>query len=91
MWVFSFMMSERSCIKLTQYIIFFFTMGIRSFLVVVVGLITLAFGSDWYPDFNKGVDKARKEGKLVMVYFYEEGCTYCKYMEEVVRSAHRPL
>ncbi len=27
---------------------------------------------------------ARKEGKLVLIYFYEEGCTYCKYMEEVV-------
>ena len=40
--------------------------------------------SQWYPDFRKGVEVAKKEGKLVLVYFYEEGCNYCKYMEEVV-------
>ncbi len=42
------------------------------------------FASQWYPDFRKGVEVAKREGKLVLVYFYEEGCNYCKYMEEVV-------
>ena len=52
--------------------------------LLALSIILFSFGSEWYPDFNKGVEKARKEGKLVMVYFYEEGCNYCKYMEEVV-------
>ena len=42
------------------------------------------FASQWYPDFRKGVEVAKKEGKLVLVYFYEEGCSYCRYMEEAV-------
>ncbi len=52
-------------------------------LSIILSLYLFAFG-DWYPDFRKGVEVAKKENKLVMVYFYEEGCTYCKYMEEVV-------
>ncbi len=53
-------------------------------LVLLLTLFCLLFASQWYPDFRKGVEVARKEGKLVLVYFYEEGCNYCKYMEEVV-------
>jgi len=44
----------------------------------------LVWASRWYPDFQEGVKVAKETGKLVLVYFYEEGCTYCKYMEEVV-------
>ena len=57
-------------------------MRIVSFLLLLFSY--LLFASEWYPDFRKGVEVAKKEGKLVLVYFYEEGCDYCKYMEEVV-------
>ncbi len=46
--------------------------------------MSLALSSRWYPDFNEGVRVAKKEGKLVLLYFYEEGCNFCKYMEDVV-------
>jgi len=51
-----------------------------SFLLVVL----TALASRWYPDFNEGVRVAKDSGKLVLVYFYEDGCSYCKYMEEAV-------
>lgn len=53
-------------------------------LLTLLLLSCIIFASQWYPDFRKGVEVAKKEGKLVLIYFYEEGCTYCKYMEEVV-------
>lgn len=55
--------------------------AVLAFLIVFLGL---SLSSEWYPDFKKGVEVAKREGKLVMIYFYEVGCTYCKYMEEVV-------
>ena len=55
----------------------------RGFLILLL-LSCFLFASQWYPDFRKGVEVAKREGKLVLVYFYEEGCNYCKYMEEVV-------
>ncbi len=55
-------------------------------LLILFILFGLNFSSlsRWYPNFNEGVSVAKEKGKLVLVYFYEEGCTYCKYMEEVV-------
>lgn len=47
-------------------------------------LVSFLWASRWYPDFREGVSVAKEEGKLVLVYFYENGCSYCKYMEEVV-------
>ncbi len=58
-------------------------MGIRT-LSLLLALVLVAFASRWYPDFKEGVEVSKSQNKLVMVYFYEEGCTYCKYMEEVV-------
>ncbi|WP_457601423.1 thioredoxin family protein [Hydrogenivirga sp.] len=51
-------------------------------LLVILGAVVWA--SRWYPDFHRGVEVARQENKLVMVYLYENGCNYCKYMEDVV-------
>ncbi|HIC97011.1 MAG TPA: DUF255 domain-containing protein [Aquificaceae bacterium] len=55
---------------------------------VVLGLLlvlSVVFSeSRWYPNIEEGLRVAREEGKLVLFYFYEEGCSYCKYMEEVV-------
>jgi thioredoxin-related protein len=56
---------------------------------VILGFLTalavaLASQDRWYPDFHEGLSVARKNNKIVMLYFYEEACTYCKYMEEVV-------
>ena len=38
----------------------------------------------WYPNIEEGLKVAKEQNRLVMFYFYEDGCTYCKYMEEVV-------
>jgi len=52
-------------------------------LLLAIGLV-LATQDRWYPDLREGLEVARKQNKLVMFYFYEETCTYCKYMEDVV-------
>ncbi len=44
----------------------------------------VALEDRWYPNVKEGIRVAKEKGKLVMFYFWEEGCTYCKYMEEVV-------
>ncbi len=56
--------------------------GLAAFLLFLA--LSVGFGDRWYPDFSEGVEVAKREGKLVLVYFYEVGCTFCKYMEEVV-------
>jgi thioredoxin-related protein len=53
-------------------------------LFLFVFLLVFVRASEWYPDFRKAVEVANREDKLILLYFYEEGCTYCKYMEEVV-------
>ncbi|MDQ7039093.1 MAG: thioredoxin fold domain-containing protein [Aquificota bacterium] len=57
-------------------------------VLILLLFVVLSLGSDlddrWYPDVKEGIKVAREKGKLVMFYFWEEGCTYCKYMEEVV-------
>ncbi len=53
-------------------------------LVLLLAGLVLATQDRWYPDVKEGLDVAKKQNKLVMFYFYEETCTYCKYMEEVV-------
>ena len=57
----------------------------RIFAVLLL-ILALGFTSEdrWYPDVKEGIRVAKEKGKLVMFYFWEEGCTYCKYMEEVV-------
>lgn len=35
----------------------------------------------WESDFNKGLDRARKEGKLLLVHFGAEWCTWCRKMD----------
>jgi len=52
--------------------------------VILLVFSSFLWASQWYPDFKVGVETAKREGKLVLVYFYEEGCTYCKYMEDAV-------
>jgi thioredoxin-related protein len=55
-------------------------------LLLLAGVLSWASTLDerWYPDVKEGIRVAKEKGKLVMFYFWEEGCTYCKYMEEVV-------
>ncbi|MBF0117321.1 MAG: thioredoxin fold domain-containing protein [Desulfobacterales bacterium] len=35
----------------------------------------------WY-SYQEGVDMAKKEGKMVYIYFYTDWCPYCKIMEK---------
>ncbi len=53
-------------------------------LFILLFLVGFLWADRWYPDFQRGVETAKREGKLVLVYFYEDGCNYCKYMEDVV-------
>lgn len=53
-------------------------------LALLLLFLGTVWSSQWYPDFRVGVETAKREGKLVLLYFYEEGCSYCKYMEDAV-------
>lgn len=39
---------------------------------------------DWAGSYDKGIEQAKKEGKMVMVMLGSEGCPACEYMKDVV-------
>jgi thioredoxin-related protein len=39
---------------------------------------------EWAPSYDKALEKASKEGKLVMVMLSQEGCPACEYMKDIV-------
>lgn len=39
----------------------------------------------WY-GINEGMDKAKKEGKSIIMYFYTDWCVYCKKMDSQIFS-----
>ncbi len=57
--------------------------------IVAIKLILLSFltinlsFANWYTKVDEGMQKAKKEEKLVMFYFYSKGCSYCQQMEYV--------
>ncbi len=57
------------------------TLGIKLALLILLS-INLSF-ANWYTKANEGIQKARKEEKLVMFYFHSRGCSYCQQMEYV--------
>jgi len=38
----------------------------------------------WIPSFREAATVAREEERVMMIYFYEEDCAYCRRMEETV-------
>ncbi len=55
-------------------------------LLAVILTLSVGFSAQdrWYPNFYEGLKVARETNRLIMIYFYEETCTYCKYMEDNV-------
>ncbi len=51
--------------------------------LILVFAVELSF-AQWVPSFREGREIAEREGKLILIYFYEEGCAYCRRMEELV-------
>lgn len=47
-------------------------------------LFTISLSQDWFTNFKKGLEVAKKQEKLVVIYFYSEHCPYCYQVEEFV-------
>lgn len=47
-------------------------------------LIQVGFSQEWFTNFGKGLEVAKKEGKLALIYFYAEHCPYCYHVEEFI-------
>ncbi len=45
-------------------------------------LLTVSSSWGWFTDLYRGLETAKKEGKLVLIYFYAEHCPYCYHVEE---------
>lgn len=52
----------------------------KKLILFILLAINLSF-ANWYTKTEEGLQKARKEEKLVMFYFYSRGCSYCQQME----------
>ena len=57
---------------------------VRVFVLILTFALTLMAQDRWYPDLREALKVAREQNKPIMLYFYEETCSYCKYMEDVV-------
>lgn len=57
---------------------------VRFFVLILAFTFTLTAQDRWYPDLREALKVAREQNKPIMLYFYEETCSYCKYMEDVV-------
>ena len=58
-------------------------MMLRIFLAFLLFFSTV-LSQEWFTDFKKGLEVAKKERKLVLIYFYAEHCPYCYQVEEFV-------
>ncbi len=54
------------------------------FLVLLIPLFL--FAKSWFVNFDEAVKYAKKENKLILLYFYSEHCPYCYQVEEFVFS-----
>ncbi len=50
---------------------------------IIIAATTLYAELDWV-DYDKALEQAKNDGKIVMVMLSQEGCDACWYMEEVV-------
>lgn len=58
--------------------------GIKALLPLLISALALASEGNWFTDFDRGMSKARAEGKDMIIYFYSDHCPYCWQMEEFV-------
>ena len=58
-------------------------MMLRIFLAFLF-FVGISLSQEWFTDFQKGSEVAKKKGKLVLIYFYAEHCPYCYQVEEFV-------
>ncbi|AAC07635.1 thioredoxin family protein [Aquifex aeolicus] len=58
-------------------------LALRFFLIFLM-FLSVTFSQEWFADFDKGVNTAKKEKKLVLIYFYSDHCPYCHQVEEFV-------
>ncbi|WP_461828659.1 thioredoxin family protein [Aquifex sp.] len=58
-------------------------MMLRIFLGLLL-LLQIGLSQEWFTDFTKGVEIAKKKNKLVLIYFYSEHCPYCYHVEEFI-------
>ncbi|GAB6066453.1 thioredoxin family protein [Aquifex pyrophilus] len=59
-------------------------MRLVKFSLIFILLTVLSFSQTWLTDFEKAVEVAKKERKLILVYIYSEHCPYCHQVEEFV-------
>ncbi len=52
-------------------------------LILLCLLILNISFANWYTKVDEGIQKAKKEERLVMFYFYSKSCPYCQQMEYV--------
>ncbi len=57
---------------------------LRAVLVAVLFVSVFVFAGNWFTDFEKALDSAKKSGKKLFIYFYSDHCPYCLQMEEFV-------
>ena len=50
---------------------------------IIIAASTLYAELDWV-DYDKALEQAQNDGKIIMVMLSQEGCDACWYMEEVV-------
>ena len=55
-------------------------------LIIIIALSsTLAYSQsqiNWLTNYNEALDKAQREGKPIVLYFYTQTCPYCRKMEK---------
>lgn len=57
----------------------------KKILMLMTLAATMLFAElEWVEDYKAGLEKAKQEGKYVMVMLTKEGCPACVYMKEIV-------
>lgn len=51
-------------------------------IILILIFLGIGFAQNWYTNLQEGIQKAKKEDRLVLIYFYSEHCPYCHQVEE---------
>lgn len=64
-------------------------MVFRTFFIVLA-LVVLSFGAElnWQTSYEQAKIEAKKQNKLVMLFFTMDGCPACEYVKDVVFENH---
>jgi thioredoxin-related protein len=58
----------------------------KKLFFLVISVFLFAQGLNWYSDYKKAFDVAKKENKIVMVDISKHDCPPCEFMKENVMS-----